>query len=82
MSNIDKVPEASIVYDIECDDCGAIMEIHVFNELEDGVGEPIYCTFCGAEVPDVEEEYYYYISSALLSLFVNEGRRGDVCKKK
>ena len=56
MSNIDKVPEASIVYDIECDDCGAIMEIHVFNELEDGVGEPIYCPFCGAELPDIEEE--------------------------
>lgn len=72
MSNIDKIPEATMVYDIECDDCGAIMEIHVFNEQEDGVGEPIYCPFCGSELPeniddeinndDDEDEYGDYDS--------------------
>lgn len=41
------------VYEMICDDCGSEFEIATSEENEH---EPMYCPFCGNEIPD-EAEY-------------------------
>lgn len=45
------MPELDVVYEITCDDCDSIFEVHTTEENEH---EPVYCTFCGNPIPDEE----------------------------
>jgi len=36
-----------------CDECGAEFEIRVNEEFDE---DPVYCPFCGSELPEEEDE--------------------------
>tara|TARA_R100001591_G_C4279884_1_gene164786 strand:- start:160 stop:375 length:216 start_codon:yes stop_codon:yes gene_type:complete len=38
-----------VIIECECDSCGAIFDIAVSDEFDD---EPMYCPFCGSDLPD------------------------------
>jgi len=38
-----------VIIECECDECGAIFDIAVSEEFDD---EPMYCPFCGSDLPD------------------------------
>ena len=38
-----------VIIECQCDECGAIFDIAISEDFDD---EPMYCPFCGSDLPD------------------------------
>ena len=47
------MPDKDIKIECVCDECGAEFDIRIEEDFEE---DPIYCPFCGSELPEEEDD--------------------------